>query len=136
MIIWQAQGAPGYRTTSALLSDRSPMLADPDGAVDAIVLRHLLAFGLASRHDLLDVLAPDNPPDLRLLTEFDSLLYAYDAKTRDRYVPSKHYWRLAGSGSEVSAGHVTSNSPTVVDGERPRQVKGRGRPSSGRQPRE
>lgn len=49
---WQTQGAPGYRTASALLGDRSAILADPDNALDAIVRRHLSAYGPASRHDI------------------------------------------------------------------------------------
>lgn len=127
---WQAQGAPGYRTASALLGDRSAVLADPDGALDAIVRRHLSGYGPASRHDiawwsglglrvvdaalarlagqttgqqgpdgriyhdLLDVLAATDPPDLRLLPEFDALLCGYDPKARDRFVSPKHYRRL------------------------------------------
>lgn len=49
---WQSQGAPGYRTASALLGDRSAVLAKPDVALDAIVRRHLSAYGPASRHDI------------------------------------------------------------------------------------
>jgi len=49
---WQSQGAAGYRAASALLGDRSAVFADPDGAVDAIVRRHLSAYGPASRHDI------------------------------------------------------------------------------------
>ncbi len=49
---WQGQGAPGYRTAAALLGDRSAVLADPDGALDAIVRRHLSAYGPASRSDI------------------------------------------------------------------------------------
>lgn len=127
---WQAQGAPGYRTASVLLGDRSAVLADPHGALDAIVRRHLSAYGPASRHDiawwsglglrvvdaaltrvagqttgqqgpdgriyhdLLDVPAAADPPDIRLLPEFDALLCGYDPKARDRFVSAKHYRRL------------------------------------------
>ena len=49
---WQAQAAPGYRTASALIGDRSAVLADPDAAMDALVRRHVAAYGPASRHDL------------------------------------------------------------------------------------
>ncbi len=49
---WQSQGAPGYRTASALLGDRRAVLADTDAAMDAIVRRHLSAYGPASRHDI------------------------------------------------------------------------------------
>lgn len=49
---WQGQGAPGYRTASALLGPREVVLADSDGAVDAVLRRHLSAYGPASRHDV------------------------------------------------------------------------------------
>lgn len=49
---WQSQGAPGYRTASALLGDRAAVLADVDGAIDALVQRHLSAHGPASRQDI------------------------------------------------------------------------------------
>lgn len=49
---WQAQGAPGYRTASALLGPRDFVLADPEAAVDAVLRRHLSASGPASRHDV------------------------------------------------------------------------------------
>lgn len=49
---WQSQGAPGYRTAWALLGDRSAVLSDPDGAMDAIVRRHLSAYGPSGRHDI------------------------------------------------------------------------------------
>ncbi len=49
---WAGQGAPGYRTASALLGDRSAVLADAEAAVDALVLRHVAAHGPSSRHDL------------------------------------------------------------------------------------
>jgi DNA glycosylase AlkZ-like len=49
---WQAQGAPGYRTASALLGDRSQVLADPDGSVDRLLRRHIACHGPSSRQDL------------------------------------------------------------------------------------
>lgn len=49
---WVGQGAPGYRTASALLGDRSAVLADTDAAVDALLRHHVAAHGPASRHDL------------------------------------------------------------------------------------
>ncbi|MCW2817499.1 MAG: Winged helix DNA-binding protein [Marmoricola sp.] len=48
---WEGQGAAEYRTTSALLGDRSARLADPD-VLDDLVRVHLAAHGPASRHDL------------------------------------------------------------------------------------
>ncbi len=48
---WEGQGAPGYRTASALLGDRRAVLSDP-GALDDLVRVHLAAHGPASRHDL------------------------------------------------------------------------------------
>jgi hypothetical protein len=49
---WQAQGAPGYRTASAVLGDRQAVLADSEGSVDALVRRHLSSHGPSSRQDL------------------------------------------------------------------------------------
>jgi hypothetical protein len=49
---WQGQGAPGYRTASAVLGDRRAILADPERALDALVLRHVRCHGPSSRHDL------------------------------------------------------------------------------------
>ncbi len=49
---WEGQGKPGYRSASSVLGDRSAVLADPDAALDRLVLRHLSAYGPASRHDL------------------------------------------------------------------------------------
>ncbi|SDS76341.1 Winged helix DNA-binding domain-containing protein [Nocardioides scoriae] len=49
---WSGQGRAGYRTASAVLGDRSAVLADPDGAVDALLRRHLGCHGPASRRDL------------------------------------------------------------------------------------
>jgi hypothetical protein len=49
---WQGQGAPGYRTASAVVGDRSAVLTDPDASMDALVRRHLASHGPSSRHDL------------------------------------------------------------------------------------
>ena len=49
---WEGQGRPIYRTAAALLGPRDDVLADPDGAVDALLRRHLACHGPASRHDL------------------------------------------------------------------------------------
>ncbi len=49
---WQGQGAPGYRSASALLGDRRTVLADPNASMDQLVRRHLTCHGPASRHDL------------------------------------------------------------------------------------
>lgn len=49
---WAGQGAPGYRTASAVLGDRSAVLADDDAAVDALLLQHVRAHGPSSRNDL------------------------------------------------------------------------------------
>lgn len=49
---WQGQTAPGYRTATALLGSRDDVLAHPDGAIDALVLRHLGCHGPGSRRDL------------------------------------------------------------------------------------
>jgi len=49
---WQAQGAPGYRTASAVIGDRRDVLADPDGSVDHLLRRHIACHGPSSRQDL------------------------------------------------------------------------------------
>ena len=49
---WQAQGAPGYRTAAALIGDRTQVLADPDGSMDALVRRHITSYGPSSRNDI------------------------------------------------------------------------------------
>ncbi|MBV9832180.1 MAG: AlkZ family DNA glycosylase [Marmoricola sp.] len=48
---WEGQGAPVYRTASAVLGDRSEALGDPH-ALDELFRVHLAAHGPASRHDL------------------------------------------------------------------------------------
>jgi Winged helix DNA-binding domain len=49
---WQAQGAPGYRAASAVISSRGKVLAYPEHAIDTLVRRHISSYGPASRHDL------------------------------------------------------------------------------------
>ena len=49
---WEGQGAPGYRTASALLGDRQAILSDPEASMDQLVRRHLACHGPSSRHDL------------------------------------------------------------------------------------
>ena len=49
---WQGQGAPGYRTASALLGDRRAVLADSESSMDTLLRRHLTCHGPASRNDL------------------------------------------------------------------------------------
>ena len=49
---WQSQAAPGYRTASSLIGDRTAVLADPDAAMDTLVRRHVASYGPASRHDI------------------------------------------------------------------------------------
>ena len=49
---WAGQGAPGYRTASVLLGDRTALLADLDAATDALLRQHVAAHGPSSRHDL------------------------------------------------------------------------------------
>jgi hypothetical protein len=48
---WDGQGAPAYRTASALLGDREHVLSDPH-ALDELFRAHLAAHGPASRRDL------------------------------------------------------------------------------------
>ncbi len=113
---WSGQGAPGYRTASALLPDRRT----PDDPVLAAVRRHVASYGPVSRHDVawwsglglrqvdvlldrLDLTWRDGPdgrayadlpgspaargvPGVRLLPEFDALLCGYDPHARDRFV--------------------------------------------------
>ncbi len=49
---WAGQGRPGYRSAVALVGERGDVLGDPDGAMDALVRRHLACHGPASRRDL------------------------------------------------------------------------------------
>ncbi|GAB3988682.1 winged helix DNA-binding domain-containing protein [Nocardioides marmoraquaticus] len=49
---WEGQGKPVYRTARELLGPRDSVLADPEGALDALVLRHVRWHGPSSRHDV------------------------------------------------------------------------------------
>ncbi len=54
---WSGQGAPGYHAAVTLLGEpyaalREALLADPDAAADALVRRHVTAYGPSSRHDI------------------------------------------------------------------------------------
>jgi len=49
---WEGQGKPVYRTARTLLGPRDDVLADPEGALDALVLRHVRRHGPSSRHDV------------------------------------------------------------------------------------
>ena len=49
---WAGQGAPGYRTASTVIGDRTAVLAAPGAAVDALLARQLRAAGPLSRNDL------------------------------------------------------------------------------------
>ena len=113
---WSGQGAPGYRTATMVLPDRSV----PDDPVLEAVRVHVTSYGPSSRHDIawwsglglrqvdtllerLDVTWRDGPdgrsyadlpgpptardvPGVRLLPEFDALLCGYDPKARGRFV--------------------------------------------------
>jgi len=113
---WSGQGAPGYRTATALLPHRA-VAADP---LLEVVRLHLTSYGPATRRDVawwsglglrqvdallerLDVTWCDGPggqpyadvpgvpaprelPGVRLLPEFDAVLCGYDPKARDRFV--------------------------------------------------
>ena len=113
---WSGQGAPGYRTATALLPDR---VVPGDPMLEAVRL-HLASYGPAGRRDVAwwsglglrqvdallerldltwrdgpdgqpyaDVLDPPPPrevPGVRLLPEFDAVLCGYAPKARDRFV--------------------------------------------------
>lgn len=113
---WSGQGAPGYRTASALLAERSR----PENPLTEAVRLHLASHGPASRHDIawwsglglrrvdalldrIDLSWRDGPdgrayadlpgappprevPGVRLLPEFDALMCGYDPRARDRFV--------------------------------------------------
>lgn len=49
---WEGQGKPVYRTATSLLGPREGVLGDPEGALDALVLRHVRWHGPSSRHDV------------------------------------------------------------------------------------
>lgn len=115
---WSGQGAPGYRTATAVL----PTRPSPDDPLLEGVRTHLASYGPASRHDVawwsglglrqvdallarLDLTWRDGPdgrsyadlpaapsardlPGVRLVPEFDAVLCAYDPRARDRFVSS------------------------------------------------
>ncbi len=49
---WHQQGAPGYRAASAVIGDRTAVLAEAEASMDALVRRHLTCYGPASRNDI------------------------------------------------------------------------------------
>lgn len=115
---WSGQGAPGYRTATAVLAPR----AAPDDPLLELVRIQVASYGPVSRYDvawwsglglrqvdaLLDRLdliwqaGPDGRayadlptappardlPGVRLLPEFDAVLCGYDSRARDRFVTS------------------------------------------------
>jgi hypothetical protein len=121
---WSRQGAPGYRTASAVLPHR----VVPDEPLVEVVRVHLASYGPATRRDVawwsglglrqvdallerLDVAWHDGPggqpyadvagapaprelPGVRLLPEFDAVLCGYDPKARDRFVDPAVHERL------------------------------------------
>jgi hypothetical protein len=137
---WSGQGAPGYRSATALLPDREP----PDDAVLETVRLHLASYGPASRRDVawwsglglrqvdallerLDLVWHDGPdglpyadlpdaptardlPGVRLLPEFDAVLCGYDPHARDRFVDPADHERLWHKNN----GYMLA--PVLVDG--------------------
>jgi hypothetical protein len=121
---WSGQGAPGYRTATAVLPDR----ATPDEPLLDVVRLHLSSYGPASRRDVawwsglglrqvdswldrLDVTWREGPgglayadlpatpsgrdlPGVRLLPEFDAVLCGYHPKSRGRFVDPTDHERL------------------------------------------
>ena len=137
---WSGQGAPGYRSATALLPDRE----QPDDAVLEAVRLHLASYGPGSRRDVawwsglglrrvdallerLDLVWRDGPgglpyadvpdapaardlPGVRLLPEFDAVLCGYDPKARDRFVDPADHDRLWHKNN----GYMLA--PVLVDG--------------------
>jgi hypothetical protein len=121
---WSGQGAPGYRTATAVLPDREP----PDEPLLGAVRLHVASYGPASRRDVawwsglglrqvdslldrLDLTWLEGPgglpyadvpealpgrdlPGVRLVPEFDAVLCGYDPKLRDRFVGPADHERL------------------------------------------
>jgi Winged helix DNA-binding domain len=121
---WSGQGAPGYRTATAVLPDRVP----PDDALAQTARLHLASYGPASRRDVgwwsglglrqvddllarVDLTWRDGPGGERyadvadpvparellgvhLLPEFDAVLCGYHPKARDRFVAPADHERL------------------------------------------
>lgn len=113
---WSGQGAPGYRTATRVLPDRTL----PDDPLREAVRVHVASYGPSSRYDVawwsglglrrvdtllerLDVVWRDGPdgrayadlqdsgpgrdlPGVRFLPEFDAVLCGYDPRARDRFV--------------------------------------------------
>jgi hypothetical protein len=137
---WSGQGAPGYRTATALLPGRDV----PDDPLLEAVRVHLASYGPATRRDVawwsglglrqVDALLarldltwvegprgqafadlPGTPParelsGVRLLPEFDAVLCGYDPKARDRFVSPDDNARLWNR----SNGYMLA--PLLVDG--------------------
>ncbi|HEX4685868.1 MAG TPA: winged helix DNA-binding domain-containing protein [Nocardioides sp.] len=138
---WSGQGAPGYRTATAVLPDRE-VPVDP---LSSAVRLHLASYGPASRRDVawwsglglrqvdslldgLDLTWRDGPgglpyadvpdalprrdlPGVRLVPEFDAVLCGYDPKLRDRFVRPDDHPRLWNK----SNGYMLA--PMLVDGQ-------------------
>ncbi len=113
---WSGQGAPGYRTATAVLGPRTA----PDDPLPEVVRTHVASYGPVSRYDVawwsglglrqvdalldrLDLNWQDGPggrayadlptppparevPGVRLLPEFDAVLCGYDSRARERFV--------------------------------------------------
>jgi Winged helix DNA-binding domain len=137
---WSGQGAAGYRTATAVLTDR----VAPDDALAETVRLHLASYGPATRRDVawwsglglrqvddllgrLDLTWRDGPagqpcadvpdrvpaqelPGVRLLPEFDAVLCGYDPRGRDRFVAPDDHQRLWNR----SNGYMPA--PLLVDG--------------------
>jgi hypothetical protein len=137
---WSGQGAPGYRTASALLPE---LLAPGDPLLETVRL-HLAAYGPASRRDVawwsglglrqvdalldrLDLVRAEGPggatyadvrgappprelPGVRLLPEYDAVLCGYDPRARDRFVSPADHDHLV----HRSNGYMLA--PVLVDG--------------------
>jgi hypothetical protein len=138
--LWSGQGAPGYRTATAVLPGRKP----PDAPLVETVRLHLASYGPASRRDVawwsglglrtvdglleqLDLVWHDGPdglayadvpdappardlPGVRLVPEFDAVLCGYDPKLRDRFVSPADNERLWNNSNGFML------APLLVDG--------------------
>lgn len=92
---WSAQGAPGYRTATSVLGpdqERERLRADADAAVDAIVRRHLTAYGPGSRNDIAWWSGVGLRPIDAALARLAGTL------TRDEGPDGRTYWDLPGEG--------------------------------------
>ena len=138
---WSGQGAPGYRTATAVLPDREV----PVEPLSSAVRLHLASYGPVSRRDVawwsglglrqvdslldgLDLTWRDGPgglpyadvpdalprrdlPGVRLVPEFDAVLCGYDPKLRHRFVRPDDHPRLWNK----SNGYMLA--PMLVDGQ-------------------